>query len=50
MFMRMLQNTAAALDCVIVVVDFRLPPATHYPGSGEDNYSALDLRTRPIKY
>jgi len=40
-FMRMLQNIAAALDCVVVSVDYRLAPATPYPGALEDNYSAL---------
>ena len=41
MFMRMLQSIAATLDCVIVTVDYRLAPTTHYPGSLEDNYAAL---------
>jgi acetyl esterase/lipase len=41
LFMRMLQSIAASLDCVIVTVDYRLAPATPYPGSLEDNYSAL---------
>ena len=31
----------AALDCVIVSVDYRLAPATAFPGSLEDNYAAL---------
>jgi len=30
-----------ALDCVIVSVDYRLAPATAFPGSLEDNYAAL---------
>jgi acetyl esterase/lipase len=37
----MLQETAAALDCVIVSVDYRLAPETQFPGSLEDNYAAL---------
>jgi acetyl esterase/lipase len=37
----MLQETAAALDCVIVSVDYRLAPETPFPGSLEDNYAAL---------
>ena len=36
-----LQALAAALDCVIVSVDYRLAPATQFPGSLEDNYAAL---------
>jgi acetyl esterase/lipase len=36
-----LQQVAAALDCVIVTVDYRLAPETHFPGSLEDNYAAL---------
>ena len=36
-----LQALAAALDCVIVSVDYRLAPATKFPGSLEDNYAAL---------
>jgi acetyl esterase/lipase len=36
-----LQAMAAALDCVIVSVDYRLAPATQFPGSLEDNYAAL---------
>jgi len=30
-----------ALDCLIVSVDYRLAPATPFPGSLEDNYAAL---------
>ncbi|WP_242122780.1 alpha/beta hydrolase [Sphingobium sp. Sx8-8] len=36
-----LQQTAAALDCVIVSVEYRLAPETTYEGSIEDNYAAL---------
>jgi acetyl esterase/lipase len=36
-----LQETAAALDCVIVTVDYRLAPETTFKGSIEDNYTAL---------
>jgi acetyl esterase/lipase len=36
-----LQELAAALDCVIVTVDYRLAPETRFPGSLEDNYAAL---------
>ena len=36
-----LQELAAALDCVIVTVDYRLAPETPFPGSLEDNYAAL---------
>jgi acetyl esterase/lipase len=36
-----LQALAAALDCVIVSVDYRLAPGTRFPGSLEDNYAAL---------
>ncbi len=36
-----IQPMAAALDCVIVTVDYRLAPETGYPGSLEDNYTAL---------
>ncbi len=32
---------AKAIDCVIVTVDYRLAPATRFPGSLEDNYAAL---------
>jgi acetyl esterase/lipase len=37
----MLQETAAALDCVIVSIDYRLAPETPFPGSLEDNYAGL---------
>jgi acetyl esterase/lipase len=36
-----LQGIAAALDCLIVTVDYRLAPETPFPGALEDNYSAL---------
>lgn len=36
-----LQNTAQALDAVIVSVDYRLAPETRYDGSIDDNYAAL---------
>ena len=38
---RSLQETALALNCVIVTVDYRLAPETRFPGSLEDNYAAL---------
>jgi acetyl esterase/lipase len=41
MWMPQLTKIAAALDCVVVTVDYRLAPATPYPGSLEDNYAAL---------
>ena len=36
-----LQSYALALDCVVVSVDYRLAPETAFPGSLEDNYTAL---------
>jgi acetyl esterase/lipase len=36
-----LQRIAAAQDCVIVSVDYRLAPETRFPGALEDNYAAL---------
>lgn len=36
-----LQPLAAALDCVVVTVDYRLAPETTFQGSIEDNYAAL---------
>ena len=36
-----LQSVARELNCVIVSVDYRLAPETPFPGSLEDNYSAL---------
>jgi acetyl esterase/lipase len=38
---RDLQDSAIALDCVVVSVDYRLAPDTPFPGSLEDNYAAL---------
>jgi acetyl esterase/lipase len=35
------QALAAAVDCIIVTVDYRLAPETRFPGSLEDNYAAL---------
>ncbi|CAN7292893.1 alpha/beta hydrolase [Phenylobacterium sp. LjRoot219] len=35
------QELAAALDCVVVSVDYRLAPETPFPGALEDNYAAL---------
>uniref|UniRef100_B0SW96 Alpha/beta hydrolase fold-3 domain protein n=1 Tax=Caulobacter sp. (strain K31) TaxID=366602 RepID=B0SW96_CAUSK len=37
-----LQRIAAAQDCVIVSVDYRLAPETRFPGALEDNYAALE--------
>jgi acetyl esterase/lipase len=36
-----LQSIAAALDCVIVTVEYRLAPETTFAGSIDDNYAAL---------
>jgi acetyl esterase/lipase len=36
-----LQAIAAALDCAIVTVEYRLAPETTYAGSIEDNYAGL---------
>jgi acetyl esterase/lipase len=38
---RDLQLIAAALDCAIVTVDYRLAPETDYRGSTEDSYAGL---------
>lgn len=35
------QALAAALDCVVISVDYRLAPETTFEGSTQDNYSAL---------
>lgn len=37
----MVQEIAAAVDCVVVSVDYRLTPETPFPGSLEDNYAGL---------
>jgi acetyl esterase/lipase len=39
--MPQLQGIATECHCVVVSVDYRLAPETHYPGSLEDNYAAL---------
>ena len=39
--LRQLQEIAAALDCLIVSVDYRLAPETRFSGSLEDNYAGL---------
>ena len=39
--LRSMQEIAAALDCVVVTVDYRLAPETRFPGALEDNYTAL---------
>jgi acetyl esterase/lipase len=41
MWMPHLQGIATDCHCVVVSVDYRLAPETHYPGSLEDNYAAL---------
>ena len=40
-FPMLTQRVAQACDCVVVSVDYRLAPETHFPGSLEDNYAAL---------
>jgi len=41
MSLRGAQEVAAALNCVVVSVDYRLAPETRYVGSLADNYAAL---------
>jgi acetyl esterase/lipase len=41
MLIPQLQRIATDCHCVVVSVDYRLAPETHYPGSLEDNYAAL---------
>jgi acetyl esterase/lipase len=41
MLMPQLQEIATDCHCVVVSVDYRLAPETHYPGSLADNYAAL---------
>ena len=36
-----LRELSAALDCLVVSVEYRLAPETPFPGSLEDNYAAL---------
>lgn len=36
-----LQKTAQDCGCLVVSVEYRLAPETHFPGSLEDNYAAL---------
>lgn len=36
-----LQTLAQRCGCLVVSVDYRLAPETHFPGSLEDNYAAL---------
>jgi acetyl esterase/lipase len=40
-FASTLQQTAIDCECLIVSVEYRLAPETHFPGSLEDNYAAL---------
>src|SRR5260370_5886996 len=41
LLMPQLQGIATDCHCVVVSVDYRLAPATRYPGSLEDNYASL---------
>jgi acetyl esterase/lipase len=36
-----LQKTAQDCGCLVISVEYRLAPETHFPGSLEDNYAAL---------
>lgn len=40
-YLRLVQEVARALDCVIVTVDYRLAPETRWEGSLSDNYAGL---------
>lgn len=40
-FAPVLQTIAQKCGCVVISVDYRLAPETHFPGSLEDNYAAL---------
>lgn len=40
-FPMLTQRVAQECSCVVVSVDYRLAPETHFPGSLEDNYAAL---------
>jgi acetyl esterase/lipase len=40
-FPEFLQTAAITCNCVVVSVDYRRAPETHFPGSLEDNYAAL---------
>jgi acetyl esterase/lipase len=40
-FAPVLQTIAQKCGCVVISVDYRLAPETHYAGSLEDNYAAL---------
>jgi acetyl esterase/lipase len=39
--MNFLQTAAQTCNCVVISVDYRLAPETRFPGSLEDNYTAL---------